>query len=148
MVRSSRRQSTVDNNPETKTPKVVTRRSTCVSLCLPCEGAGGVNVACRFCEPKISFGTNRRKQRKKIEATARACLQPWHSHYSNHPQTRLIRRFEEVRAYVGLPFDSVLEDTYAYSEGPVPLCKKNDKKQSKWRQQRVNLLTIPIGLLI
>ena len=47
-------------------------------------------------------------------------MQPWHSYWGDHQESWFVIKFEKVCHYLGLPFDSILQDTYAYSKGPAP----------------------------
>ena len=108
--RSSRRSATTTPLVCINPPRVG-RNATCVSLSLPVIPK---NLACFVCTPKLD-GTAVRKQCKRNETKSKQnrCRQPWHDYWLNH-QKMYVKFREEVRVYLCLPIDKIVEGGKQY----------------------------------
>ena len=74
-------------------------------------------------------------------------MQSWHSNWGDHWKSQFVVKFELVRQYLGLPFESILQHTFAYSKGPAP-SSEIDKKITKEEENKRDNIEEDIFLII
>ena len=96
----------------------ITSESTCCTLSLP------LDLACEICKPKIcplSFNRTPKKAEERLKGERNRCAQLWLSKWVSNQNfsTGQLLRHNELRSYLGIESDTILEFDYPKVDNKV-----------------------------